>query len=288
LCCSGLLGGASGDAWMPAANGSIFSRAAENVFSHLARTGPQREKLRSFYPDFERVFARGGGRGMGGVSGRPGGLAGQPVCAGRWSSGGAAGARAPCDKGFGGLRRSPSPLKSTVFRLVGGAGCPQCRALRPIWLARSPFGCTGFRVAWRPGCPHPESVSGSFGCRRSPLEFTVRRVGFGGGYPHRDRLVSSIFGSPSPLENTGSRVGSVAGYSHRNTHAARSRDRARGRRWTGLRVAAVADISVQTSTEVPATRASSPFETTAIRVASVAVVRARAGIPVGLRAHPHR
>ncbi|ERJ40271.1 hypothetical protein L810_4862 [Burkholderia sp. AU4i] len=27
------------DAWGTAANGSIFSRAAENVFSHLARTG---------------------------------------------------------------------------------------------------------------------------------------------------------------------------------------------------------------------------------------------------------
>ncbi|EPZ91319.1 hypothetical protein BURCENBC7_AP4671 [Burkholderia cenocepacia BC7] len=43
-------GGASDDARVPAANGSIFSRAGENVFSHLARTGPWREKLRSFLP----------------------------------------------------------------------------------------------------------------------------------------------------------------------------------------------------------------------------------------------
>ncbi|ORT81379.1 hypothetical protein B7G54_31640 [Burkholderia puraquae] len=57
LCCSGLRGKASGDAWGPPANGSIFSRAAENVFSHLARTGPQREKLRSFLQGFERVLA---------------------------------------------------------------------------------------------------------------------------------------------------------------------------------------------------------------------------------------
>ncbi|RXV72046.1 hypothetical protein D1006_06505 [Burkholderia stabilis] len=78
MCCSGLRGGASEDVWPRAANASIFSCADENVFSLLARAGPQREKLRSFLPGFERVFARGCGSGMGGVSGRSGGLAESP------------------------------------------------------------------------------------------------------------------------------------------------------------------------------------------------------------------
>ncbi|QRR11394.1 hypothetical protein FPJ27_35365 [Burkholderia sp. MS455] len=70
MCCSGLRGGASDDARSAAANGSIFSRADENVFSLLARAGPQREKLRSFLSGFERVFARGGGAGWAGWAGR--------------------------------------------------------------------------------------------------------------------------------------------------------------------------------------------------------------------------
>ncbi|OXI32499.1 hypothetical protein CFB89_15405 [Burkholderia sp. AU16741] len=71
MCCSERARRASDDARGPAANDSIFSRAAENVFPHLARSGPWREKLRSFLEEFEIVLARGAGGLMGVRSGVP-------------------------------------------------------------------------------------------------------------------------------------------------------------------------------------------------------------------------
>lgn len=62
---------------------------------------------------------------MGDVSGQTGCLPGTRGIARRRPRYAAVDARAPCDKGFGGWRRSRSPLRCTAFRLGGGAGCPQ-------------------------------------------------------------------------------------------------------------------------------------------------------------------
>ncbi|WJN76204.1 hypothetical protein OH687_05015 [Burkholderia anthina] len=98
-----------------AANGSIFSRAAENVFPHLARTGARREKPRRFLPGFERVFARGGGWRSG--VGRDGGALASTsrVTSGTPAAGPAALARGPCDKGWGRETAARSPMECTAF-----------------------------------------------------------------------------------------------------------------------------------------------------------------------------
>lgn len=160
---------------------------------------------------------------MGDVSGQTGCLPGTHGVA-RWRFRYAvAVARAPCDKGFGGWRRSRSPLKCTAFRLGGGAGCPQSRSRAHHSIAQ------GFE--WRGGRDiHTSSACGTLECRRSPLKFTARRVGFGDGYPHWKWRMASIRRSPSPIEYTGARLGLSAGISPgqagRNLHAAQSRARA--------------------------------------------------------------
>ena len=147
---------------------------------------------------------------MGGASQRSGSLAEKAARAVRRAAWPENAARRPCDKGFSGIGPSLSPLKCTGFRLIGGDGCPQCRALRPTGLARSPFDCTAFRVASGAGCPHPESACGALGQRRSPLKFTARQVGCGGGYPHGKSRVSSVRLSHSPFEYPGLRLAAVA------------------------------------------------------------------------------
>ena len=82
LCCSGLLGRASGDAGLAAANGSIF-RAQPRMFFSSCSGGPLREKLRSFWRDL-REFSRTAVGRDGRRVGVGGSFAGKRVAVRRW------------------------------------------------------------------------------------------------------------------------------------------------------------------------------------------------------------
>ena len=181
---------------------------------------------------------------MGGASQRSGSLAEKAARAVRRAAWPENAARRPCDKGFSGIGPSLSPLKCTGFRLIGGDGCPQCRALRPTGLARSPFDCTAFRVASGAGCPHPESACRALGAATLTVEIhsaasglrrwistweiarfvgptfalTVRipwaSTGCGGSCPRPDLHCLVTIRAPSPLKTTALRVFEWAGYPH--------------------------------------------------------------------------
>lgn len=174
---------------------------------------------------------------MGDVSGQTGCLPGTPGVARRRFRYAVAVARAPCDKGFGGWRRSRSPLKCTAFRLGGGAGCPQSRSRAHHSIAqgfewrrgRDIHTVIGMRHARVPALT-VEIHSAASGFRRwiSTLEmahgvdpaFTLTdrihrgATGFVGRYLTRtgrpEPACCTIAGSRSPLRCTGLRVAAMA------------------------------------------------------------------------------
>lgn len=125
----------------------------------------------------------------------------------------AAGARGPRDKGSGGETRPSSPVKCTAFRLVEGAGCPQCRGcgqLASMLTIRTHS--VSSRVRRRMSTPRPVCCPG----RMQTLTVEIHSV-----TSRCRREISTPPDScapaqppPSPSGCTGSRVDSAAGYPH--------------------------------------------------------------------------
>ena len=123
------------------------------MFFSSCSGGPLREKLRSFWRDL-REFSRTAVGRDGRRVGVGGSFAGKRVAVRRWLRAGRGWRWRPVWQGLQRLLAATLTIEMhsvAIGRRRGMSTTPRPSADRA---ARSPFDCTVFRVAWRPGCPH--------------------------------------------------------------------------------------------------------------------------------------